>query len=611
MQDNRNFILAIALSIAVLITWQIFFGVPQQQRREQAAQQTSQQTTAEPGAPVPSAPPAGATAPPQPGAASGVPGVAAAGVGRQASDAPRVPVETPSLKGSIALKGGRIDDLVLKKYRERVEPTSPPVRLLTPPGGTHAYYVEYGWVAEPGSTLRLPNADTVWQAPQDARLTPDSPLTLTWDNGEGLTFRRIISVDQDYMFTVRQEVENRSQGPVTLYPYALVSRHGKPDVYSIYILHEGLIGVLGEKGLQEIDYEDVLDAPVPFPQTTSGWLGFTDKYWAAVVIPDQKTPYQGRFTGGRVGTSERFQADYLSTAVQVPAGGSQSYEARLFAGAKETALVDAYAERYGIAKFDLLIDWGWFYFLTKPLFFALDYFYKLVGNFGLSILIVTVIIKLILFPLANKSYVSMSRMKLLQPEMQRIKERYENDRARQQQALMELYRKEKVNPAAGCLPILIQIPVFFALYKVLYITIEMRHAPFYGWIKDLSAPDPTSIFNLFGLIPWDPPHFLMIGIWPLIMGFTMFVQMQLNPAPPDPVQAKIFKWMPLFFTFLLASFPAGLVIYWAWNNTLSVIQQYVIMRRQGADVALWDNLGLKTLWNKAVIKVRARGESGS
>jgi YidC/Oxa1 family membrane protein insertase len=338
---------------------------------------------------------------------------------------------------------------------------------------------------------------------------------------------------------------------------------------------------------------------------TSGWLGITDKYWAAAVVPEQGKKFDASFTGSGMAGAEHFQSDYLMGAVSVPAGGKAETKGYAFAGAKEVHLVDSYATKYAIPKFDLLIDWGWFYFLTKPMFYALDFFYKLVGNFGLAILIVTLVIKFVLFPLANKSYVSMSKMKKLQPELQRIKERYEDDRMRQQQAMMELYKKEKVNPASGCLPILVQIPVFFALYKVLFVTIEMRHAPFFGWIKDLSAPDPTSVFNLFGLLPFEPSqvpfvgHFLMIGAWPLIMGVTMWVQMKLNPAPPDPVQAKVFTWMPVFFTFLLAGFPAGLVIYWAWNNFLSVVQQSVIMSRQGVEIPLLENLGFKNAKNRA------------
>ena len=431
-------------------------------------------------------------------------------------------------------------------------------------------------------------------------------MTLSYDNGKGLKFTRTIALDDKYMFTVDDQVANTGSEAVTLYPYALVSRHETPHVQGFYILHEGLVGVVDDGGLEEISYSKAIENPPTIFKSQHGWLGITDKYWATVVVPEQGKGFKATFSGSTQGEGrDRFQTDYLMDPLTIPAGGTGEAKGQVFAGAKEVNTVDAYAERYGIPKFDLLIDWGWFYFLTKPLFFALDFFYKLVGNFGIAILIVTLCIKLVLFPLANKSYVSMSKMKLLAPEMQRIKERYGDDRARQQQAMMELYKKEKVNPASGCLPILVQIPVFFALYKVLFVTIEMRHAPFFGWIKDLSAPDPTSVFNLFGLIPWDPPSFLMIGIWPLIMGVTMWVQMKLNPAPPDPMQQKIFAWMPVFFTFLLASFPAGLVIYWAWNNLLSVIQQSVIMARQGVEIPLLENLGIKN--NKKSAKSETKG----
>ena len=597
-ENNRNFILAIVLSIVVLVGWQYFYGVPKMQeeqaRKEREAQLQKQEQTAGQ-TPAPSA--TGVPQPATPGPV-GVPtpsGPAAAAAARDGAlkSSVRIPIETRSLRGSVALTGARIDDLVLKKYRETVDPESRNVVLFSPSGSASPYYAEHGWAAVGGAKLKLPNASTVWTTESPGPLTPETPLRLTWDNGEGLTFRRTISVDDDYLFTVRQEVVNNTGAPVSLYPYALISRHGTPQVQGFFILHEGLIGVLGQEGEQKSDYDDILeDKVVTFENIKGGWIGITDKYWAAAVIPDQTRSFQARFSGGQTGVRPTYQSDYLLEPISIPAGGAGAIDGRLFAGAKEVTVIDGYAERFNIANLDLLIDWGWFYFLTKPLFFALDYFFKLVGNFGLSILIVTVVIKLVLFPLANKSYVSMSKMKKLQPEMQKIKERFENDRTRQQQALMDLYKKEKVNPASGCLPILVQIPVFFALYKVLFITIEMRHAPFYGWIKDLSAPDPTSLFNLFGLLPYEVPLFLLVGVWPIIMGVTMFVQMKLNPAPPDPIQAKIFTWMPLFFTFLLASFPAGLVIYWAWNNLLSIIQQWVIMHRMGVEVALWDNLGI-------------------
>jgi YidC/Oxa1 family membrane protein insertase len=595
-ENNRNFILAIVLSIIVLFGWQYFF-VPKPKPPAETPSVTQQQT--EPGPPQPGAPTPG-TGAPQPGG----PAVTTLTREEALAQSPRVAIDTPALKGSIALKGGRIDDLTLKDYRETVEPDSPNVVLLSPAGAPHPYYTENGYVAASDQAgPSVPGEDTLWTASTQGPLTQSSPVTLTYDNGKGLKFTRTISVDDKYMFTIDDKVANTGSDPVTVYPYALVSRHGIPQVKGYYILHEGLIGVV-DNGLEEISYKKAVGNPPQTFKSKEGWLGITDKYWAAVVIPEQGKPFEAKFSGTEGDGQERFQADYLMDGLKVAPGETAETKGRVFAGAKEVNLVDRYAAKEAIPKFDLLIDWGWFYFLTKPMFFALDFFYKLVGNFGVAILIVTFCIKLVLFPLANKSYVSMSKMKKLGPEMQRIKERYGDDRMRQQQAMMELYKKEKVNPASGCLPILVQIPIFFALYKVLFVTIEMRHAPFFGWIKDLSAPDPTTVFNLFGVIPWTPPEFLMIGIWPLIMGLSMWMQMKLNPTPPDPVQQKVFAWMPVFFTFLLARFPAGLVIYWAWNNTLSVIQQSVIMTRQGVEIPLLENLGFKS-------KKSAKGETKS
>ncbi len=597
-ENNRNFILAIVLSMAVLFAWQFIF-VPDTPLEPQ---QIAEKQQADAGPPTP-----GADATPQVGGAPMVGGApqpsaidasqsadVVAGLTREEALAasPRIRIETPSVRGSISLKGARIDDLILKDYRVTVDPDSPQVILLSPAGDPHAYYAESGFVGAGGSDLALPTGDTLWTAEGSGTLTPSSPVTLTYDNGKGLTFTRTISIDDKYMFTIDDKVTNAGSSAVTIYPYALVSRHELPDVQGFYILHEGLIGVVDD-GLEEISYSSAVEDPATTFQSENGWLGITDKYWATVVIPEQGKSFKATFDGSANGERTRFQTDYLMGPMTVAAGSTEQVIGNVFAGAKEVSVVDGYATTFNIPKFDLLIDWGWFYFLTKPLFYALDYFYELVGNFGVAILIVTVLIKLVLFPLANKSYVSMSRMKKLAPEMKKIKERYADDRARQQKAMMELYKTEKVNPASGCLPILVQIPVFFALYKVLFVTIEMRHAPFFGWIKDLSAPDPTSVFNLFGLIPWEPPAMLMIGAWPIIMGITMWVQMQLNPAPPDPIQQKIFTWMPVFFTYLLASFPAGLVIYWAWNNFLSVLQQSIIMARQGVDIPLLENLGIK------------------
>ncbi len=607
--DQKNTILAIALSAVVLIGWQYFVGLPQMEKQRQEAQlkqQQQQQAPQQPGQTSTPAQPGQPGVPVAPGQTVNVPGQQLSREDVIARTQPRVMIETPRLKGSIALKGGSIDDLALTKYRETVDPNSPAIVLLAPRSSPHPFYAEFGWVATGTTKAKAPGADTVWKQEGTGTLGVGKPVTLTYDNGEGLTFRRVISVDDKYMFTVEDTVENKSSAPVSLYPYALISRHGTPEVTGYAIRHEGPIGVLGDKCLRqsfslmaechEEGYKTIEDKKsIPF-NVTNAWLGFADAYWAATLIPDTKAKVLAHFSSETIGTLKTYQADYLGEAQTVPAAGTVSTKTRLFAGAREVAIIDSYESELNLNRFELLIDWGRLYFITKPMFWAIDWMFKFLGNFGLAILAVTVIIKLIFFPLANKSYASMAKMKAVQPEMVAIRERYADDKVKQQQALMELYKTEKINPLAGCLPMLVQVPVFFALYKVLFVTIEMRHAPFYGWIKDLSAADPTNIFNLFGLIPYDPTlipvfgQFLHLGFWPIIMGITMWAQMKLNPAPPDPTQKMIFDWMPLIFTFMLASFSAGLVIYWAWNNTLSVLQQSVIMKKNGAKVELWDNL---------------------
>src|SRR5665213_3600377 len=610
MIDNRNTILAVILSGIVLIAWQYFYNVPamEKQRAAQQAQselvkpsaQTSATTTPST-APQGGAPAPAAKAPAQ--TASTVPAVS-----RETAIAatPRVKIDTPRLTGSILLKGARIDDLSLVQFRETVDPASPAIVLFSPSGTAEPYYAEFGWVGASGSTVKLPDQNTVWQQEGSGSLAPNSPVTLKYDNGEGLTFRRTISIDDRYLFTVKDDVSNVGTAPVTLYPFALISRHGTPQVSGYYILHEGLIGYLGDQGLQEYSYKKIDDAKAPVSfKVTNGWLGITDKYWAAALLPDTNSQLQARFSSNLVGTVRTYQTDYLQDPQTIAIGGTGSANARLFAGAKEASVVGlnfpiggfgGYNKELALNHFDLLIDWGWFYFITKPMFLALDFFYHLVGNFGIAILLVTVLVKLLFIPLANKSYASMAKMKSVQPQLAALKERYPDDKVKQQQEMMEIYKKEKINPIAGCLPVALQIPVFFSLYKVLFVTIEMRHAPFFGWIKDLSSPDPTNIFTLFGLLHYDPTQIPMIGnhlalgVWPLIMGITMWFQMKLNPTPPDPTQQLIFGWMPVIFTFMLAGFPAGLVIYWAWNNTLSVLQQSFIMRRNGVKVELFDNL---------------------
>jgi len=595
-EDSRNLILAIALSVLVLIGWQYFFAAPQLQKDRAAQQQTQTQTQAQT-TPAPAVGGAPALAPP------GAPAQAAPKTRADALAAsPRVAIDTPSLGGSIDLTGGMIDDVVLKTYHETIDPKSANITLFSPVGAPAPYWAETGFVTDaPG--VKTPNRQTVWSS-DAATLTAVKPVTLSWDNGAGLKFKRVIAVDDKYMFTVHDSVENDGAEPVSLRPYALILRRGKPDVAGYAVLHEGFVGVIGDGSVQEITYPNIEKETgrVRELKGDGGWLGFTDKYWGSAIIPDQSEAIDARFSASGTAQPEDYQTDYVGPVIAVAPGATGSAAARVFAGAKEVATIDAYGKDLGIKKFDLMIDWGWFYFITKPLFMLIDYIYHfisrfpLIGNFGVAILIVTFLIKLAFFPLANQSYRSMAKMKKIQPQIAALKDLYPDDRAKQQQAQMELFKKEGVNPVAGCLPMVVQIPVFFALYKVIFITIEMRQAPFYGWIKDLSAPDPTNLFTLFGLVPWDPTvlpmfgHFLHLGIWPLIMGFSMFLQMKMNPEPADPVQKTMFAWMPVIFTFMLGSFPAGLVIYWTWNNTLTVLQQGFIMSRAGVKIELFDNL---------------------
>jgi YidC/Oxa1 family membrane protein insertase len=577
MMDQKNLLVAIVLSVAILFGFQYFYAKFAPPPPAPTAAQT------QPANPSPNA------AAPSPAAEAPASGTAPAGAASAAltesreqaiADQPRVKIDTPRLHGSVALTGARIDDLTLATYHETVDPKSPEVVLLWPTGTQDPYFAEFGWVGPAGGNVKLPAADTKWTA-SGGPLSPGHPLTLTWDNGAGLTFTRTISIDEAYMFTVDDSVKNTGSAPVTLTPYALISRTGTPVVAGYYILHEGLIGDL-DGTLREVKYSALTPGKPDDFSSTGGWLGFTDKYWLTALIPPQKDAVKAQFRHTvDADKIDRYQTDYVGVAQDVPAGGTASTSTRFFAGAKEVNLLDAYAAS-GIPRFDRAIDFGWFYFLTKPIFLVLQFFYGILGNFGLAILALTFLIKLAFFPLANKSYAAMSKMKLLQPEIAKIRERFPDDKAKQQQEIMVLYKKVGANPLAGCLPMVIQIPVFFSLYKVLFVTIEMRHAPFYGWIHDLSAVDPTSFANLFGLLPFTPPHVLMIGAWPLIMGVTMFLQQKLNPQPVDPVQARMFMFLPIVFTYMLSSFPAGLVIYWSWNNLLSIAQQWAIMHKRGA-----------------------------
>ncbi|KZD22918.1 membrane protein insertase YidC [Tardiphaga robiniae] len=609
MIDNRNTIIAVILSGLVLIGWQYFYNIPQmeKQRAQTATQTQLANPTAQPNAtPGSTTPTANSTA--AGGAPTNVAPANAPIVSRDSAIAAsqRVKIDTPRISGSIALKGARLDDISLTKFRDTVDPKSPAIVLFSPSGTAAPYYAEFGWVAAAGANTKIPDQNTQWQQEGSNSLTPTTPVVLKYNNGDGLTFTRTISIDDRYLFSVKDDVSNIGNAPVTLYPFALISRHGTPHVEGYYILHEGLVGYLGDQGLQEYGYKKIDEAKAVNFKVTNAWLGITDKYWASALLPDTNAQLQARFSSNLTGTQRTYQTDYLQDAQTIAIGGTGTANARLFAGAKEAATVGinfplavglgGYNQALGLNHFDLLIDWGWFYFITKPMFLALDWFFHLFGNFGIAILLVTVLVKIIFFPLASKSYASMAKMKAVQPQLAALKERFPDDKMKQQQEMMEIYKKEKINPIAGCLPVMLQIPVFFSLYKVLFVTIEMRHAPFFGWIKDLSAHDPTNLFNLFGLIPFDPTtipvfgHYLALGIWPIIMGITMWFQMKLNPTPPDPTQKMIFDWMPLIFTFMLAGFPAGLVIYWAWNNTLSVLQQAYIMNRNGVKVELFDNV---------------------
>ncbi len=578
MHDQTNVFLAIALSIFILITWQYFVasslrrdvdrGVAQGER---LARDASSRIQTKLSAAVPSA-------------------QLRQTASRQDALAwsERIAIETPRLRGSISLRGGRIDDLSLLQYRETTSPTSPAIELLSPSGSPQPFYAEFGWVNSSGTALEVPTSETIWRQVGSNPLGVGRPVQLSWDNGAGQIFRRTISVDDKYLFTVRDEVENIGQAPVTVAPFALISRHNPPPPLGSYLLREGPIGVLGEEGLQELTYK-TLDEKKRVPFTASGaWLGFTDKYWAAVIAPEASIPLQAEFTAGELGSLKTYQADYVQAPQTIAQGGVGRATTHLFAGAKEVAIVDGYQKTLGLDHFERLIDWGRLWFITRPMFSLIDYLFRLVGNFGVAILIVTTLLKVAFFPLANRSYAAMAKMKALQPRMQLIRERFADDKVKQQEAMMELYRNEKLNPIGGCLPTLIQIPVFFALYKVLYVTIEMRHAPFFGWVQDLSAADPTNVFNLFGLLPYDPSSlpligaFLAIGAWPLMMGVSQWMQVKATPASADATQAAIMKWMPVIFTFSLAKFPVGLVIYWTWNNLLSTVQQMIVMRRHRA-----------------------------
>ena len=562
--ETRNLVAAISLSMAVLIGYQLFFVdiKKDQYQQEIIAENVGDSSNI----PIPS------------NDNSGILNTENT-KSTVVTTVPRVSVISKEVTGSISLKGARIDDVTLSQYRETLDPDSNLIDLLLKSNEISPYFIEFGWSSPDG--VKVPNGKTLWKASKEI-LSPDSNVTLSWDNGEGVVFYQDISIDDTFMFTVNQRVKNNSKNLITLYPYGLIRRTGEPETTRFFVLHEGPLGVF-DGTLSEKSYEDLEDAGKKGinikPLEAGGWIGLTDKYWLTALLPDQKEIFN--FTYRHLNSNGgQYQTDFLGKAIKIKSNSQGESLSRAFAGAKRLTLFDDYEERFDIKHFDLAIDFGWFYFLTKPFFYALSWANDYLGNFGLAILAITVIVKLVFFPLANKSYKSMAKMRNLGPEIKKLRERVGDDRQKLNQEMMNLYKKEKVNPAAGCLPILVQIPVFFALYKVLFVSIEMRQTPFFGWIKDLSVADPTSMFNLFGLLPYSTsmlPDFLNLGVWPLLMGVTMFLQQRLNPTPPDPIQAKIFAWMPVAFTFLLATFPAGLVIYWTWNNLLSICQQWLIM----------------------------------
>ena len=551
--DTKNVIAAISLSAAVIILYSLFWA-PSPQDLKQVKEEKKQiiESTEAPSLEVEEK-------------------VLEISRSEAKSKNQRIEFENISIKGSISLMGSIIDDLTFKKYTETLEGNDQVV-LLNPRNLNNGYYVETGWATN-SENIDVPNSKTIWKIKGNNKLTPNNPINLRWENDQGIIFEKRISIDDEYLFTVDQSIKNTTEKKYNFYPYGQIIRNTAPEVTNFYILHEGLLGVFDDQ-LVEQDYDDIEEKKYSV-NAGKGWLGITDKYWIASLIPEKNKEFKADFE-----YKKKFKANFIErNPTAVGANETKSNNIKIIIAAKEVSVIDGYAEKLGIDKFDLAIDWGWFYFIVKPLFFAIDYFFKISGNFGIAIVLITFCIRLAFFPLANYSFRSMAKMKVLQPEMTRLKELHKEDKVKLQQEMMALYKKEKINPLSGCLPILIQIPFFFAIYKMLFVTIEMRHQPFFGWIQDLSERDPTSIFNLFGIIPWDPPSFLLLGAWPCLMGVSMYLQQKLNPTPPDPIQAKIFMFFPLFLTVILAPFPSGLVIYWTVNNVLTMAQQFVIMKK--------------------------------
>jgi YidC/Oxa1 family membrane protein insertase len=592
-ENSKNMIIAALASLLFIGAWDYFYAFPQMDKqRQQLQEQQRLARIPKLGAPEKRADAAGAPAvveAPKPVVKPRTVALA---------ENPRIAIDTPAIAGSIALKGARIDDVSLKNYRETVDPKSPLIVLLSPENTPSPYFAELGYLStETENAPVLPTTETLWTADSD-KLTSDHPVTLSWTNGQGLTFKRKVAIDGEYMFTVTDSVENQSARPLTFYSFSRVTRVGKPKGSGYAIMHEGFIGYSNEDRTQEVTYDKIENEPhatKTFKGAGGGWVGFTDKYWGAIVSPDKNGVFEAQFssTGASIKT---YEAQTVSEPITLEVGKSNEATTHIFTGAKEVDTLNAYSAKDGVKHFDNLIDWGMFYFITRPMFKMLHFLYGILGNFGLAILALTVLVKLAFLPLANKSYQSMAKMKAVQPKIKELKEKYGDDKQKFNLEQMELFKREKISPLGGCLPIFLQIPVFFSLYKVLVVTIEMRQAPFFGWIHDLSAPDPTNIFNLFGLLPFDPSHvwgfgpYLVLGAWPALMGVSMWLQMKMNPEPTDEIQKIAFGYMPLIFTFTMGSFASGLIIYWTWNNLLSVIQQGIIMNRAGLKFELWDNL---------------------
>ncbi|WP_332654689.1 membrane protein insertase YidC [Brevundimonas sp.] len=578
--NSRNTIIFIVIASIMLLAYSVFVMEPQTQKRRAAQQAATAESTTGP-----------STAPPASAAVFTEDRTAA--LGRNGA---RVPIRTGTLTGSLSLTGGRIDDLFLTRYRETIDADAPAVELFRPEGMKHAFFAQFGW-SGPNIPGGVPGPTTPWRLTQGSALTPTTPVVLTWDNGAGLRFTRRISVDNQYMFTVADTVANFSAQPVTLTPAASVQRQGVPaNLGKNQVLHEGAIGTFGDGeaySTEQIKYSGWAKKPSVEHESTGGWLGITDKYWLAALVPPQDEKINAEFRVTDAGAYKVHAAGLLGQARTIQPNTQITETQRLFAGAKRNEILSDYEKSLDLPRFVYAIDWGFLFFLTRPIFWLVEFFYGFLGNFGLAILALTLTVRLVMFPLANKSYESMSKMRNLQPKMEEIKKKHPDEPQKQQQELMALYQKEKINPLAGCLPLLLQIPVFYAVYKMLFVTIEMRHQPFFGWIQDLSAPDPTTIWNLFGLIPWDPSSAPLIGgmlggtfalsVLAIFYGLTMWLQMAMSPQAPDPMQRRIFQFMPIIFTFIMATFPAGLLIYWAWSNILTIFQQYIIMHRLKAD----------------------------